>query len=150
MVDSHEVGNKTMATVLEPSVDRGPAPESSDRSFGFVFAAVFALIAGWPLWSGEPPRWWALGLAAAFVLVAVARPGILHPLNRAWLALGRLLHLVVSPIVMGAIFFLCVTPIGWFMRLRGKDVLSLARRSDLSSYWITRDQAQAQSMKNQF
>jgi hypothetical protein len=139
-----------MATVLDPNVDRDPAPESSDRSFGFVFAVVFALIAGSPLWSGGPLRWWALGLAAAFALVAVAQPRILHPLNRAWLALGHLLHLVVSPIVMGAVFFLCVTPIGWIMRLRGKDVLSLSRRSALSSYWITRDQAQAQSMKNQF
>jgi predicted membrane metal-binding protein len=139
-----------MATVLEPRIDRGPDPESSDRSFGFVFAGVFALVAGWPLWSGGSPRWWALGLAGAFALAAVVRPAILHLLNRAWLALGRLLHLVMSPIVMGAIFFLCITPIGWVMRRRGKDVLSLARRSDLSSYWITRDQAQAQSMKNQF
>ena len=141
-----------MASVLEPKIDRGAAPESSDRSFGFVFAVVFALIAGWPLWHAEPPRWWAAGIAAAFALAALARPGILHPLNRAWLALGRLLHLVVSPLVMGAIFFLSVTPIGWIMRLRGKDVLSLARRSDLSSYWITREPAtpQSQSMKNQF
>ena len=141
-----------MATVLEPRVDRGPAPESSDRSFGVVFAGVFALIACWPLWSAQSPRWWALGLAATFALAAVVWPQILHPFNRAWLALGRLLHLVVSPLVMGAIFFLCVTPIGWIMRLRGKDVLSLARRSDLSSYWITREPAtpQSQSMKNQF
>jgi Saxitoxin biosynthesis operon protein SxtJ len=139
-----------MATVLEPRVDRGPAPESSDRSFGVVFAGVFALIACWPLWSAQSPRWWALGLAATFALAAVIRPQILHPFNRAWLALGRLLHLVVSPLVMGAIFFLCVTPIGWVMRRRGKDVLSLARRSDLSSYWITRDRPEAQSMKNQF
>jgi hypothetical protein len=141
-----------MAGVLEPKIDRGAAPESSDRSFGFVFAVVFALIAGWPLWHAEPPRWWAAGIAAAFTLAALARPGILHPLNRAWLALGRLLHLVVSPLVMGAIFFLCVTPIGWIMRLRGKDVLSLARRSDLSSYWIGREPPtpQSQSMKNQF
>ena len=141
-----------MASALEPKIDRGAAPESSDRSFGFVFAVVFALIAGWPLWHAEPPRWWAAGIAAAFTLAALARPGILHPLNRAWLALGRLLHLVVSPLVMGAIFFLCVTPIGWIMRLRGKDVLSLARRSDLSSYWIAREppKPQSQSMKNQF
>ena len=139
-----------MATVLETRVDRGPAPESSDRSFGVVFAGVFALIACWPLWSAQSPRWWALGLAAAFAVAAVIRPQILRPLNRAWLALGRLLHLVVSPLVMGAIFFLCVTPIGWVMRRRGKDVLSLARRSDLSSYWITRDRAEPQSMKNQF
>ena len=139
-----------MATVLEPRVDRGAAPESSDRSFGYVFAVVFALIAGWPLWHGEAPRWWAAVVALAFAAVALMRPNILHPLNRAWLALGRLLHLVVSPIVMGTIFFLCVTPIGWIMRRRGKDVLSLARRPDLPSYWITRDQAEVQSMKNQF
>ena len=139
-----------MATVLEPKVDRDPAPESSDRSFGFVFAVVFALIAGWPLWHGAAPRWWALGLAVAFVLVAIVRSEILRPLNRAWLALGRLLHLVVSPVVMGVIYFLCVTPIGWLMRRRGKDILSLLRRADLSSYWITRDRAEVHSMKNQF
>ena len=53
---------------------------------------------------------------------------------------------------MGAILFLCITPIGWIMRLRGKDVLSLARRSDLSSYWIGREPPtpQSHSMKNQF
>ena len=141
-----------MASALEPKIDRGAAPESSDRSFGFVFALVFALIASWPLWHAAPPLWWAAGIAAAFALAALLRPRILHPLNRAWLALGRLLHLVVSPLVMGAIFFLCVTPIGWIMRLRGKDVLSLARRSDLSSYWIGREPQtpQSQSMKNQF
>jgi Saxitoxin biosynthesis operon protein SxtJ len=141
-----------MASVLEPKVDRGPAPESSDRSFGVVFAAVFVLIAGWPLWHGAAPRWWAAAVAGGFALVALLRPHLLHPLNRAWLALGRLLHLVVSPLVMGVIFFLCVTPIGWIMRLRGKDVLSLARRSDLSSYWIAREPAtpETQSMKNQF
>jgi hypothetical protein len=141
-----------MATVLEPKMDRGPAPESSDRSFGFVFAVVFGLISGWPLWHGLSPRWWAAAVAVAFALVALVWPGALHPLNRVWQAFGRLLHRVVSPIVMGTIFFLCVTPIGWFMRWRGKDVLSLSRRADLSTYWLPRDGAEpdAQSMKNQF
>jgi hypothetical protein len=141
-----------MATVLEPSVIRGPAPESSDRSFGFVFAGVFALIACWPLLRLAPPRWWALGVAVAFALLALVRPQILHPLNRGWLALGHLLHKVVSPVIMGMIFFLCVTPIAWIMRLRDKDVLSLARRSDLSSYWITREPQPpaSETMKRQF
>src|SRR5689334_6506356 len=111
-----------MATVLEPSLARGPAPESSDRSFGFVFAGVFALIGCLPLLHFAQPRWWALGLAVAFALIAFVGPQILHPLNQAWLALGRLLHRVVSPIIMGVIFFVCVTPIAWIMRLRGKDV----------------------------
>ena len=141
-----------MATVLEPSIAPGPAPESSDRGFGFVFAAVFALVACWPLLQGERPRWWALGVAAAFGLIAIVRPHILRPLNRAWLLLGRLMHRLVSPLVMGMIFFFCVTPIAWIMRWRGKDVLSLARRPDLESYWITRSPADPEvgTMKNQF
>ena len=141
-----------MATALEPSVERGPAPESSDRSFGLVFAAVFALMGAWPLLHLATPRWWAFVVAAAFALVALVRPQILHPFNYVWLALGRLLHRVVSPLVMGAVFFLCVTPIAWIMRLRGKDVLSLARRPDLSSYWIKREPTEpsAETMKRQF
>ena len=116
-----------------------------------MFAAVFAIIGCWPLIHGAAPRWWALGLAAAFAAVALARPQLLHPLNRAWLAFGRLLHRVVGPLVMGMVFFTVVTPTGWIMRLRGKDVLSLKRRPDLKSYWITREpSSELQSMKNQF
>ena len=141
-----------MATVLEPSLHRGPAPQSTDRSFGLVFAAVFALIACWPLVRLETPRWWAVGVAAAFAAVALVRPRLLRHLNRAWLVLGHLMHRVVSPLVMGAIFFLCVTPTGWIMRWRGKDLLALKRRPDLKSYWIDRGSSppEAQSMKNQF
>ncbi len=141
-----------MATVLEPSLAPAPAPESSDRSFGLVFAAVFALIGGLPLVHLAPPRWWAFAVALVFALLALLRPALLHPANRAWLAFGALLHRVVSPLVMSAVFFLCVTPVAWIMRLRGKDVLSLERRPDLSSYWIGREPppAASETMKRQF
>jgi hypothetical protein len=141
-----------MATILEPTIERGPAPESSDRSFGLVFAAAFSIIACWPLVHWGSPRWGALVVAAAFAVVAFASPRLLHPLNRVWLALGRLLHKIVSPLVMGAIFFAAVTPTGWIMRLRGKDLLSLKRRPDQKSYWIRRPlgRPEAETMKNQF
>ena len=141
-----------MATILEPSIERGPAPESSDRSFGLVFAAVFAIIACWPLLHWESPRWWAVAIAAAFAVVALVRAHLLRPLNRVWLALGRLLHKIVSPLVMGVIFFAAVTPTGWIMRLRGKDLLSLKRRPDQKSYWIRRQPtgSETETMKNQF
>jgi Saxitoxin biosynthesis operon protein SxtJ len=141
-----------MATVLEPNLARSPVSESSDRSFGFVFAALFTIIGCWPLLRQESPRWWAFVIAAAFVLLAVIRPDFLHTLNRTWLAFGRLLHQVVNPLVLGAIFFLCVTPIAWLIRRRGKDMLSLARRADLPSYWITREPSAPAtvSMKRQF
>ena len=141
-----------MATILEPVIARELAPQSSDRSFGYIFAAVFLLVGCWPLLYREPPRWWALAIGASFAVVAVARPQVLRPLNKAWLALGHLLERVVSPLVMGTIFFVCVTPTGWIMRWRGKDPLSRKRRPDLSTYWIARDTAppQPEAMKNQF
>jgi Saxitoxin biosynthesis operon protein SxtJ len=141
-----------MATILEPSLARDPAPESSDRSFGYVFAAVFAIIGCWPVLHWHSPRWWAFGIAAAFVAVALVRPQTLRPLNRIWQAFGRLLHRVVSPVVMGAVFFLVVTPTGWIMRKLGKDLLSRKRRPDLESYWIARQGAppKPDAMKNQF
>jgi hypothetical protein len=141
-----------MATVLEPRIDDDAAPGGSDQSFGLVFAGVFAVVACWPLLHWELPRWWALGLAGAFAAATLVCPQILHPLNQAWLAFGRLLHRVVSPLVMGLIFFFCVTPTGWIMRWRGRDLLSLNRRPDLKSYWIDREPSlpHAQSMKNQY
>jgi predicted membrane metal-binding protein len=140
-----------MATVLEPALAPIATPKSSDRSFGFVFAAVFAIVGAWPLMRGETPRWGALAIAVVFALIAFTRPQILRPVNRAWQFIGLLLHRVMSPFVMLAIFFLCVTPIAVITRLRGKDVLSLKRRPDLSSYWITCDPPpNAESMKHQF
>jgi hypothetical protein len=141
-----------MATVLEPKLARDPAPQSSDRNFGFVFAAVFTIIACWPLLRWNTARWWALGVAAVFALFAIIRPDLLHRLNVVWFALGRLLHRLVSPLIMGAIFFVCVTPIAWIMRLRGKDLLSIAHRPDLSSYWIVRGPSppETETMKRQF
>jgi hypothetical protein len=141
-----------MATALESATTHGPAPEGSDRSFGIVFAVVFALIACWPLLSWRPPYWWAIGVAVAFGLVAAIRPGLLRPLNKAWLAFGRLLNRIVGPLIMGAIFFLCVTPTGWIMRLRKRDLLSLGRRPDLPSYWIAREPTspEPESMRRQF
>jgi hypothetical protein len=141
-----------MVTAIEPILARGPEPESSERSFALVFAAVLSIHGFWPLMHWAGPRWWALALAAVFAAVAFIRPQILRPFNRGWLALGRLLHSVVSPLVMGAIFFLVVTPIALIARRRGKDVLSLRRRPELASYWIPRPPPSpiAESMKRQF
>lgn len=141
-----------MATVLEPHIDKVSKPASSDRSFGFVFAAALTIITFLPLLHHRSPRWWAFGVALAFAAVALLRPQMLHPLNRAWLGLGNLMHRVVSPVVMGAIFFACVTPIAWIMRRRGSDLLSLKRRPELESYWIKRPTSplDPQSMRNQY
>ena len=111
---------------------------SSERAFGFVFAAVFAIIGLWPLVHGESIRLWSLGVAAAFLIVALAAPKILAPLNRLWMKFGLLLHAIVNPVVMAFLFFSTVTPIALFLRWRGKDPLRLKLDPAARSYWIDR------------
>jgi predicted membrane metal-binding protein len=111
---------------------------SSERTFGFVFAAVFAIIGLWPLVHGNSVRLWSLGIGAAFLIVALAAPKILAPLNRLWMKFGLLLHAIVNPVVMAFLFFSTVTPIALFMRLRGKDPLRLKLDPAARSYWIER------------
>jgi hypothetical protein len=89
--------------------------------------------------SGHEPRWKALGLAIVFLTAAVAMPKVLRPLNYVWFRIGRLLHRVVSPLIMGAVFFLCILPIGMLMRMAGKDLLRLKWSATLNSYWIVRE-----------
>lgn len=125
---------------------------SSDRSFGLVFAAAFLVIAGIPLFHGEAIRWWAVGMAAVFALVALIRPALLAGLNRLWIKLGILLGKVVSPIALSILFYVVVTPIGVIMRLTGKDPLRLKFEPDAESYWIPREPPGPPpgSMNNQF
>ena len=111
----------------------------SDRSFGVVFTVVFTIVALLPLWRGAPPRWWAAGVAAVFAVLALVLPRALAPANRLWLRFGLLLHRVVNPIVMGAVFYLVVTPFGLVMRLRRSGINAM-RRTDktATTYWIPR------------
>ena len=125
---------------------------SSDRSFGLVFAGVFLLIGAWPLLQGASPRWWAVGVAAVFAVVAVMRPTMLVGINRLWIKLGVLLGKVVSPIALGILFYGVMMPIGAVMRLTGKDPLRLKLDSGARSYWIVRKPPgpPPDSMTNQF
>jgi hypothetical protein len=127
-------------------------PGSSDRAFGLVFAAFFLVVALLPLWNGREVRLWSLGLAAAFLAVALAVPSILAPLNRVWTAFGNLLHRIVSPVALAILFYGVVAPTGLLMRLFGKDPLRLKRDPAARSYWLERRPPgpPADSLKDQF
>ena len=125
---------------------------SSDRSFGFVFAAVFLIVALYPLLHAGGIRIWAAIVSGLFLLLAALVPTILAPANRAWTKFGLLLHNIVSPLALGILFFLVVTPPGLLMRLFGKDPLRLRFDPAATSYWIKRDPPgpAADSLNNQF
>lgn len=121
---------------------------SSARTFGLFFAALFALIAAWPIFYGNAPRLWPVPIAAAFLGAALLRPLWLEPLNRLWFAFGMLLGKIMTPIVMFLIFALTIVPIGLILRISGKD--PMARRFDpaASTYW--KKHPGIGSMKRQF
>ncbi|HLJ26267.1 MAG TPA: SxtJ family membrane protein [Candidatus Angelobacter sp.] len=125
----------------------------SERNFGLLFAAVFVILGirgatkhwNWIAYGG------CLMAGSAFGLFALTNPRILGPLNKAWFYLGKWLGKITSPIVMGIIFFVILTPVSILTRLFGRDELRLKRRA-INSYWIDRasPDVTAQSFKNQF
>lgn len=130
---------KQSESMHEQLVDRTEVRLGSERSFGLVFAAVFAIIGLLPLIAAHTPFYWAFGVAAAFLVAALAAPRVLAPLNRLWFRFGLLLHAIISPIIMGLLFYLVVMPTGMIMRLLGKDLLRLKFDPKADSYWIRRE-----------
>ena len=120
---------------------------SSNKSFGIVFSVFFALVAFYPLINNEEVRLWALVTSMIFLILGLINSVILKPLNLVWFKFGIFLGKLISPIVMGLVFFCVVTPTGLIMRLFKKDLLNL-KIDRKKSYWIERKTKS--EMKNQF
>ena len=121
---------------------------SSNRSFGVVFFIVFLLIGLYPFLKGNDLRIWSLIISFIFLALGLINSRILTPLNRLWFKFGLLLGKFISPIIMGIIFFIVVTPIGIIMRLFKKDLLNL-KFNKKETYWIDKKGPKSK-MKNQF
>ncbi len=120
----------------------------SNRNFGTVFFIVFFLISLYPLLNNESIRFWALAISLIFLFLGILNSRILTPLNKLWFKFGIFLGKIISPLIMGIIFFFVVTPIGLLMKLFKKDLLNL-KFSDKKTYWIEKNEPKSK-MKNQF
>ena len=121
---------------------------SSNRSFGLVFFAFFLIIGLWPIFEYEDIRIWSIIAAFIFLILGILDSKYLTPLNRFWMKFGLFLGKIISPIVMGIVFFLVVTPIGIIMKIFRKDLLNI-RYNKNQSYWVYRKNKFG-SMKRQF
>jgi hypothetical protein len=110
----------------------------SDRSFGWVVGGVLSLIGLWPVLYGNGPRLWVLIPGLLLIGFAVLRPDLLRPLNTLWFRIGLLLGRIVSPIVLGIVYYFWITPFALVFRLFNKRFLALAFEPDAESYWIIR------------
>jgi hypothetical protein len=116
-------------------------------TFGILFFIFFLIIGLYPLKSGGVIRVWSVVLSLVFLIITIIRPNLFTFLNKLWIKFGILLGKMMSPIIMGFVFFFVVTPIGIFVRIFKKDVMGLKR--GVSSYWINKED-KIQSMKKQF
>ena len=121
----------------------------SNRNFGLVFFVFFLIIGLWPLLGTNEIRYWSIFFSIIFFLLGITNSKLLTPLNKIWFNLGILLGKMISPLIMGIIFFLIITPIGVIMRVFGKDILSLKYNKKDKSYWIEKNGPKSK-MKNQF
>ena len=115
--------------------------------FGKLFFIFFLIIGFYPLISSEPIRVWSIILSFVFLILTIIKPNLFTFLNNLWTQFGIILGKIISPIVMGLVFFIVVTPIGFLVRIFKKDFMCLKRGT--SSYWINREN-KLQSMKKQF
>ena len=116
-------------------------------TFGVLFFVFFLVIGLYPLKTFGIVRIWSLVLSLLFLIITIIRPNLFIFLNKLWIQFGILLGKIISPIVMGLVFFFVVTPVGILVRILKKDVMGLKRGT--SSYWINRED-KVQSMKKQF
>ena len=120
----------------------------SNKSFGLVFFIFFLIVSFYPLVNGEDIRKWSLVFSIIFLVLGLTNSKILNPLNKLWFKFGIFLGKIMSPVIMGIIFFLVVTPIGLLMRLFGKDILNL-KFNNKATYWIEKNGPKSK-MRNQF
>ena len=122
---------------------------SSNRNFGLVFFIVFLILGFWPITNGGEIRIWLVVISLIFLVLGMMKSKLLTPLNKLWFKFGMMLGAIVAPVVMGAVFFLVVTPIGIVMRTIGKDLINKKYDKKKETYWITR-KTSIGLMKRQF
>ena len=129
-------------------MNRNKLKMSSNKSFGIVFFVCFLIISLFPLFKDGNIRIWAIVTAITFLILGLLNSPFLNPLNKIWFKFGILLGGIMSPIVMGLVFFIVVTPTSLIMRMLGKNLLGL-KKDNKKSYWVERSPLKSK-MKNQF
>jgi hypothetical protein len=127
--------------------------KNNNIAFGIVFFIFFLVIAFYPALSGGKAeiRIWSIFISLVFLITSIIKPNLFTFLNRLWTQFGTLLAKLISPFIMFSVFFLVVTTTGYFVRIFGKDVMGLKKRTNykVNSYWINRED-KFQSMREQF
>ena len=119
----------------------------SNKTFGLFFSVIFFLIYGWLFFRYQNNQVWLVILGVFFLVLGLLNSKLLNYPNLLWMKLGYFLGLIISPLIMGIIFFLVITPINILMKIFQKDIIGLKKKGD--SYWKNRNE-KIKNMRNQF
>tara|TARA_B100000965_G_C18977368_1_gene492453 strand:+ start:54 stop:446 length:393 start_codon:yes stop_codon:yes gene_type:complete len=120
----------------------------SNRSFGIVFFIIFFLISLYPTLNNENINLYFLSISIVFLILGLLNSKLLNPLNKLWFKFGILLGNLISPIIMGLVYFFVITPIAMLLKIFNKDVLNL-KQNKKNTYWIDKIKSES-TMKDQF
>ena len=123
--------------------------QSSNKSFGLLFFAVFLILGLWPLKNGENLNLYFIAASVGFLILGLLNSKLLSPLNKLWIKLGEILGIIIAPIIIALVYFVILTPVSFIIRVLGKDLLGLKFLKNKETYWIKRKKNLG-SMKKQF
>ena len=122
---------------------------ASNENFGITFSLFFLIIFLYFYFAFTKIIFWVLVLSITCFIIVIIKPSTFTLPNLYWTKLGILLGKIISPIIMGCIFYLVVTPTGFLMRTFSKNILYNKRNNKTDSYWIKKNKKSI-SMINQF
>lgn len=123
--------------------------KNNNKSFGITFSLFFFLLFLYFFFKHEIINFILISISILFLILGLINSKLLSPLNKAWTKIGILLGHIVSPFVMGIIYFCIVTPIGLILKALKKDILEIKTKNDVKTYWKNKEISKS-SMKNQF
>jgi hypothetical protein len=130
---------------------RAGLTKAQGRKFGLSVGIAFFALTGLLLWRGRETIAYVTGtLSALLILGGVIVPTKLGPIERAWMAMALRISKVTTPVIMGIVYFLVLTPIGLVMRLLGRNPLVHPRQQ--TSLWVDRaeDKVKTGGMRHQY
>jgi len=108
------------------------------RKTCFVVGAVLAALCAWSAFRHHPLRAGIFAVAAALLaLIGLAIPSWARAFHTGWMKFAETLGWINSRIILGVLYFGILSPLGWLLRLTGRDPL-VRRGPSRESYWVPR------------
>jgi hypothetical protein len=111
----------------------------SNKKFGYLFSAIFFVSSFYFFYFyNKISGYLFLSLSLIFIIISIVKPILLLPLNKLWMQIGLFLGKIVSPIILGIIFYCLITPYSIVLKFMGRDELKLKIKKK-NSYWLKRN-----------